>query len=159
MFICSTATSRQRKPQIQPTSKTSVAFTQTNSDAGVTIPQFAEGDDFWAKFDVYIPDDTYSEVFCFSPRTYRAGLLADLYSYKDSKVYAYFGNGIRTLLVGGNNNTVGIKLGGINLFIVHIVYGDSSTALVEVFINGNHFFSGDNQIVYSTAYSEIARVC
>lgn len=140
-------------------SRTGVAFTQTNSSAGVTIPQFKQGDDFWAKFDVYIPSDTYSGIDCHSPSTYSAGLFAELYSNRDSKLYADFGNGTRTLLVSGNNNTVGLKLGDINSFRVHVVYGDSSTALVEVFVNEKHFSSGGYQIAYSTAYSKHVRLC
>lgn len=53
-------------------SKTGVAFSQTNSSAGITIPNFAQGDDFWAKFDVYITKD--SNIYLYVPRTNKCGM-------------------------------------------------------------------------------------
>lgn len=143
-------------------SKTGVAFTQTNSDAGVTIPQFAEGDDFWAKFDVYIPDNVNSNFIFSSPSTYKAGLEASFYPYNSSRIcqlYADFRNGAgMKAIVAGQPEVVGIKLGDVNSFAVHVVYGDASTALVEVFANKERYYLDGYSIAYSTSYPPIAKL-
>lgn len=146
-------------------SKTGVAFTQTNSSAGVTIPQFAEGDEFWAKFDVYIPS-TVSEGFditCYIPRANSYGIRINIKKDPRISIRAIAsGSAVYKSFVNDQLNVAeyGIKLGGITTILMHLVTGDRTTAHIDLNVGGVEFFSGveNGAINYSNNYNAVARL-
>lgn len=122
-------------------SKTGVAFTQTNSSAGVTMPDFAEGNDFWARFDLYLPPTypRYYWLYFFSPNTEKYGLSFYFQGANSTSISAAYYQGVRSKNFAETLQTSGLKLGAINKILFHMVFGDASTAYMELNINGIQF--------------------
>lgn len=140
-------------------SRTGVAFTQTNLNAGVTIPQFKQGDDFWAKFDVYISGNITNKFYCFVNNVKKNGFsLAvsnpDNYPLSGNDCSAFYRwNGSDSQFSSSHHSQIGVIPNAVNSFVMHIKHGDSATALIEVFINGNEFTSvTSGAMTYSSSY-------
>ena len=118
-------------------SKTGVGFNQTNSSAGIILPNFQEGDDFWILFDAYIPD-SYTELYCFFTgvgENFKRGILifiSDSQNTRNNRVYVL---GNKTLSYA-KDDVWAINYGETNTIALHIHFGDSDSSLVEVWING-----------------------
>lgn len=141
-------------------SKTGVAFTQINSNVGITLPDFKEGDEFWGKFDFFVPPPT-SIIYInlYIPGTYDSGFY---FSYPTS------GNGTISLIQRANGSaptmasgsfaTIGFEWNAINTITFHAILGNSSTAKLEVFIGDNKFVSTGYGMPYLASYSKKARL-
>lgn len=137
-------------------SKTGVAFSQTNSSAGVTIPTFSEGDDFWAKFGAYIPSATAVDIYLLTPKS-NSGLFVEI--YRDGRVWLYQRyNGNNVTIAYGNTAAGALKFGAVNNFVVHIKLGTSADAVLEFSINGQSFSNNGRTMTYSESLSAIARI-
>ena len=137
-------------------SKTGFAFTQTNSSAGVTIPNFTEGDDFWARFDTYIPSASNVNLYLIAPRS-NSGMFLEI--YRDGRVWLYQRyNGSNNTIASGNTVAGILKFGAINNFVVHIKLGNSAAATIDIFINGQSFSKSGNTMTYSASLSSIAKI-
>lgn len=131
-------------------SKTGMSFSQTNSSAGITIPNFAQGDDFWAKFDVYITK--LSDIYLYVPRTNKCGMKLEINSYGNTWLSYCFSNG-RATVIHGNNL---IKLNEVNTIVLHMKLGTAANSLWEVFINGTLYQETNYNMPYSTSYANYA---
>ena len=139
-------------------SKTGVGFSQTNSTAGITTLQFTNGDDFWAKFDAYIPSESASNIYFFMPNSYSNGIEINLASKATSASYLYlqYGTSGRKQITNGVALNLGISQGKINTFLIHIKQGTSSTAQVNFWINGKEFSQSGYAMTYRDARPKIA---
>ncbi len=136
-------------------SKTGAAFSQTNSSTGVTLPHFAEGDDFWARFDFYILADTAVNVFCHIPRNAQGGV--EIHIRRDGTIFGYY-DGSSQQIAAGALTALGIKSDAINTVILHVAYGSSSEARLMVSLNGTAFYMAGRAISYSANYASKARL-
>lgn len=134
-------------------SKTGVAFQLTDTVVGgVTIPQFQQGNDFWARFDVYLKNSM--QVYLYVPSANSSGFYL-YYNPLNSNLYRVCAvyNGTEKEISTGTATELGIINGAINTIVGHVVYGDINTACVEVFINNKKFStSAPNAITWSTSY-------
>ena len=139
-------------------SRTGTGFSQTNSAAGITIPHFASGDDFWAKFDAYIPSGSSSNIYCYMPNSYKVGFEINVYDSGENSIYiiCHYSNNNRQIMINGTAEYLGMRRGAINEFLIHIVPGTSATARLDLWINGNNFSQSGLQMLYSDSYSKIA---
>ena len=140
-------------------SKTGVAFTQTNSSAGVTLPNFAEGDDFWARFDLYLPTTypSYYSLYFFAPNTENYGLWFYFQGVSSTSIMAAYRRGSRGKDFATTLQTSGLKLGTINKILFHMVFGDENTAYMELNINGLQFEKTTGYaITYNASCSKVA---
>lgn len=138
-------------------SKTGVAFTQTNSAAGVTLPNLPVGDDFWARFDVYIPNAE-GVICCLIPLNYYAGFRFYVSPPSWATVGFFSGTSSATTLKSGTPTELGIKLDAINTVVMHAVYGSQTESSFEFIINDQMFFSANRSIERSSAYASKARL-
>lgn len=136
-------------------SNTGYAFTQTNSTAGVTLPRFRQGDDFWAKFDFYLPPslsttkDTY--IYCSYPKT-------------DTEAYLRIKATETVALFHQNANTdyfsfdyFGINKGAVNSCVIHVIYDTAEAVSGEFFFpNGSRYYFTQQRITYNDAYAKKA---
>ena len=137
-------------------SKTGVAFTQTNSSAGVTITDFAEGDDFWARFDVYLPNE-YHLIRLLFPCIASAGVSLS-FSGRNTTTFSLscsFTGSWASMVSYPSWADYGIQFEAINTFSVHGVYG--SPGLIEIFI-GDKTHSKTGNLVFSTNYTPTAKL-
>ena len=138
-------------------SKTGVAFTQSNryqsnGARGVYLPDFNSGDDFWAKFDFYMPCRTSGRSYtcCFIPNANTYGIYIDRDGSTVKVEFTYtMGNSHNTLATGSiTNGTVesncGIKLNSINSVQMHVHYGAASSAYADICINNKKNFRSEN---------------
>ena len=143
-------------------SRTGVAFTQTNSSAGVTIPQFKQGYDFWAKFDVYIPSGENTGFYCQIPNHSSARLFISIDGnsiYESFFYFAYASANYNTkTFARGNDEKLGLKRNTVNTFVLHVVYGDSDTAKAELFFNGAKYEKINEEIIYSASQPKIVKI-
>ncbi|MBR6713176.1 MAG: hypothetical protein IKI76_09320 [Selenomonadaceae bacterium] len=121
-------------------SRTGVAFRQTGYRKGITISEFAQGDEFWAKFNWYLPpEEGYYHVYCSAPATYRYGLYIVLQlrwgMYQIGSVMAGYPSGNTSNDFAATLEDSGLKLGTINRILFHLVFGDAATAYMECTIN------------------------
>lgn len=141
-------------------SRTGVAFKQTGYMAGVTLPTFAEGDDFWARFDVYV--NGYSNFFLLIPRNMYSGIRFEYgpNSSPTCKLYGFYNSSSLSDIARGSASALGVRDGAINTFLLHVVYGNtSSESLLEVFINGEKFTRTPYAAIpYSVNYEAKARL-
>lgn len=141
-------------------SKTGVSFVQTNNDSGITLENFSDTDDFWAKLDFFIPDSIsgyYRQFYLFAPCVRKTGLYIAYYPTANSNIYFYINNSIYTKAeakVSDLESMMGIKKGTINSLLLHVKYGDSATAYIEATINNKHFSTDGYNINYSTNYAK-----
>ena len=139
-------------------SKTGTGFSQTNSAAGVTIPQFAQGDDFWVKFDFFVTSGA-PYIYFTIPNAKKAVFYLSYGSYVF--IYCYYCNlssDDEIVVANGSVAEMGIKLNAINEVLAHIVLGSSSTAQLDLWINGKHFSKSGIDMLYSESYTKIARL-
>ena len=130
-------------------SDTGVAFSQIASYGGILISDFNQGDDFWAKFDCYIPENISSEFYCLIPFSSTAsGISVMIPAGAENIHYIYAVRGAAYYtMISGTAKYLNIKRGGINTFTFHAVYdltfkySSESNSLIEVFFNGNKFIS------------------
>ena len=121
-------------------SKTGVAFSQTNYySAGITIADFIEGNDFWARFDVYIPNSTNGAVYCYAPYTYRSGFNLTLNTSKFSILIERAGSAAKYIAESISWSRAweyGLKRNAINSILIHAKYVTDDGYWIEINING-----------------------
>lgn len=126
-------------------SKTGVAFIKNSYDyAGVIAPAFISGNDFWIKFDFYMLANNSSKYYTFTfylPNTkgiYICISISDnrLNAYVYGDKYYYFLQSV-TFNDSVKKLDCGLIQGAINSVLIHAVYGDSTTAYVDLSFNGN----------------------
>ena len=121
-------------------SKTGVAFSQTNySSAGITIADFIEGNDFWARFDVYIPNSTSGAVYCYAPYTYRSGFNLTFNTSNFHIIIDRAGSTDKYIADGISWSRVweyGLKRNAINSILIHAKYVTDDGYWIEINING-----------------------
>lgn len=135
-------------------SKTGVAFSQTNSSAGITIPNFAQGDDFWAKFDVYLTSGT--SIYLKIPRTKGAGFRLSQQRNGDTYLYLCY-NYTEVTVSTSADISEAVKQGAINTIVFHVKLG-TSDSLWDFSINGTAFQKTGYNMSYSTSYEDIANL-
>ena len=121
-------------------SKTGVAFSQTNYySAGITIANFHEGDDFWARFDVYIPNSTSGAVYCYAPYTYRSGFNLTFNTSNFHIIIDRAGSTDKYIADGISWSRAweyGLKRNAINSILIHAKYVTDDGYWIEINING-----------------------
>ena len=132
-------------------SKTGVSFTQTNSNAGITIPNFAAGDDFWAKFDVYITES--ADIYFYVPSTEKCGMGLRIFADGTTRLDIYYYSKSTSSVASPNNI---IKLNEVNTIILHVKLGSAANSLWEVSINGTVYQQSGYSMPYSTSYKNCA---
>ena len=139
-------------------SKTGVGFYQQGVGKGVTIPNFADGDDFWAKFDVYISSGGREYICCCRPNSIsRQGVrVYCVPSNDDYYIYYTYQNGRTTSITNGKAAAFGINVDDINSFLIHMSQGNYATGLLEFFINGKKIVEGNYEFGYSVNYPKTA---
>lgn len=137
-------------------SKTGVAFYLTNTTyANITLPTFAENDEFWARFDFYPTNSSTNYIYCYVPYCYKTYIYLrlqpttsemefDIYLYRSGSYYE-LAHGVARLL-----NLFPYK---INTFSLHVNF---SQQLIEVTINETFKYTSNSgtTISYSTAYQK-----
>ena len=143
-------------------SKTGIAFKQTSSTAGVTLSNFAEGDEFWARFDVFIPNNTGGYFACYAPKCVSTGFS---FAFPSSSNVNYYINAIRRnsnySLTYGTENDLGINKNGVNIFVFHLTYssGSGDYGVIEVSVNGDTYTStSGNSVSYTSNESNKAKL-
>ena len=133
-------------------SNTGVAFTQTNSNTGFKIPDFNEGDDFWGRFDFYLPSSrsNTTTIYIGAPNFYTnlsySGNYRSIFTFECSSSnsstsnYMYFLSNNDYYRLTGSLSYFNLSVGAINSIVYHVHY-DSSAGYVSVNINGKEFFS------------------
>lgn len=127
-------------------SNTGVAFTQTRNSTSAFLPSFNEGDDFWAKFDVY-SDATSTTFYLRFPNT--DGKF--VYIFYSGNYFEICAPTDKYKIASGVFESVGLKLNGINSFVVHVVYGTADTAKVEIRINGGQWITSTGKAIEYSA--------
>ena len=128
-------------------SKTGVAFTQTNSSAGVTIPQFKQGDDFWARFDVYIPPaGTGVKVCILPPNSGSYGFRMEIGSSETSDCFFWhrYSTTDGRYFAKGKSSELGLIRGAINSISLRFKFVNGQDAVIYVII-GNLVFSSEGK--------------
>ena len=133
-------------------SKTGVGYLRQGTPSPrITIDSFNENDDFWGRFDVYIPSGSF-EIYVYLPRTNNAGI--DIFYYSGGICISRM-KGFSSL--SGSYDDMGIKVNQINSFLLHAKYGDSSTAYMDIRINDKQLERATgNAINFSTSYNPTA---
>ena len=127
-------------------SNTGCAFSKTDQYYGVTVSDFQQGDEFWAKFDIFIPtiaSKGTADIRLYIPKFNGNGHFR-IRLEKPSKIlnaYFYFGNSDdnEVAFAGNTGSVLGIKQNTVNAFAFHVVYGNASTAKAELFFNGQKY--------------------
>lgn len=142
-------------------SKTGVAFYQTSEATGITLPDFAHGDDFWARFDCYIPLSNSFSVGVYAPYNYKKGIYMNK-SGSDFRISVWSGSSIDKRAVEtswGNAGLYGIKKGAINTILIHVDYDTGAGYLIEVTINDITTVitasSSSNVFAYDSSYKPV----
>lgn len=144
-------------------SKTGVAFTQTGASAGATIPQFKQGDDFWAKFDVYIPPaGTGVKVCILPPNSGSYGFRMEIGSSETSDCFFYhrYSATDGRFFAQGKSSGLGLTRGAINSISLRFKFVSGQNGVIYVII-GNLVFSseGKNYILpYYANEPKIAKI-
>lgn len=140
-------------------SKTGVGFNQIYTDVGITLSDFAEGDDFWGKFDFFIQYPTWSTqyIYCYIPNTNQRGIQITFPSSSTNTVSIVHRYDSSTItLVSGLFEIVGFKWNSINTVTFHAKLGNANTAKLELFIGDNKFVSTGRAMAYSESYAKKA---
>lgn len=136
-------------------SKTGVGFTQTNEKKGVTLPTFNIGDDFYIRFDAYIPNSSSGTIKICSPYTQRGGIKFYYPNSGNSYLYIYLASGDTSyILFNGTFANSGLIYGQINTIVVYVVSGASGS--IDLTINNKHFALSNVSIQTSTNYQKNA---
>lgn len=69
-------------------SKSGFGFWQSDNTKGVTVANFPENDEFWAKFDFYLPNSTDVNIYLYAPGDRNNGIYLRISNYY-SCVYVY----------------------------------------------------------------------
>lgn len=123
-------------------SKTGVAAGITGTNTGINWA--TRHDDFWGRFDVYLPTNVNYSVYFGTPGTTQKFTLSFYQSY------FMVSQGIETGSVsmgadrgyvsdGTAKSLMGIKPNEINSVLIHVHYGTSETAYVDITINNKNF--------------------
>lgn len=123
-------------------SKSGVGFYQTDfpsNKRNIALPAFVQGnDDFWIKFDVYIPStDNEINIFCVFPNYIGFSLIMRLMSWYNTNssytvCYQYFSGYQYSGTAQASLSAMGIKQETVNSFVIHVKYGDQSTGKIEL---------------------------
>ena len=114
-------------------SKTGTGFSQTESTAGITVAQFSAGDDFWARFDAYIPLNQDAYIYLYFPNSDRSGVRIYCRANETNwgEILQYH-NATTRNVASGTNKTLGINTNEINSFLVYAKLGDTATAKLRL---------------------------
>lgn len=147
-------------------SNTGVAFTQTSSSVGFKVPDFNEGDDFWGRFDFYLPSSRSNEIFIrvgapnfytstsYSGNYYSVFVFDIFANNSNSSHYVYFFSDIDYYRYNGSLSYFNLSLDAINSIVYHVHY-NSSSGYVSVNINGKEFFSSTASRSFNAAQSSL----
>lgn len=147
--------------------KTGIGFYNTASNTGFTLKEFPSTGEFWAKFDLYIPEITDGGTYCYAPGGYQNGIWISpqSISWRSNTrvtVYACYNNGSYTQMAvadGADNilETLGIKLNAVNTFLMRVKYGASGTGFIDLTINNKTLdrFQNGNISYSSTSNKDV----
>ena len=130
--------------QLETTEKSKTGVAAGISDSNTGINWATRHDDFWGRFDVYLPTNVNYSVYFNTPGTTQKFTLSFYQSYFTVS------QGISTGSVsmgadrgyvsdGTAKSLMGIKPNEINSILVHVHYGTSETAYVDITINNKNF--------------------
>ena len=141
-------------------SKTGVGFTKASTDTGVSSAYFAEGDDFYAKCDMYYRHNSgYGNwvYFCVPTPTNSTGIYLGLnqrYLFTVNKVVNGAGAQLASVATSATaevlKETTGLKLNALNSVWLHVKYGDNSAGYMEFRINDKYFYVGELSVTKSS---------